>query len=124
LQKKPEELAEFLLESVHCKTWGEINFPEQLKAINNPYELNRAKRLKEFEEMSQGQDREALTQKFAEIQKTLEDENYATVSEKIATLTRDTLAMEMRSSAAGAVTEASATSITANSAIINRRISL
>ena len=125
LQKTPEELAELLLDSVHCKTWGEINFPEQLKAINNPYEQDRAKGLREFEEMSQGQDREALTQKFTEIQKTLADKNYATVSEKIVTLTRETLAREMQErGSSGVVAAASATAITANNSRGNRSISL
>jgi len=124
LQKKPEELAELLLDSVHCKTWGEINFPEQLKAINDPYEQDRAKRLEEFEEMSQGQDRGALTQKFTEDQKTLADENYATVSEKIVTLTRETLAREVQTRGPSAVVAASSTAITASSTTRNRSISL
>jgi hypothetical protein len=124
LQKKPEELAELLLDSVHCKTWGEINFPEQLKAINDPYEKDRAKRLEEFEDITQGQDREALTQKFTEIQKTLADKNYATVSEKIVTLTRETLAREMQARGSSGVVAASATAITTDKAIINRRISI
>ncbi len=125
LQKKPEELAELLLDSVHCKTWGEINFPEQLKAINDPYEQDRAKRLEEFEEITQGQDREALTQKFTEDQKTLADKNYATVSEKIVTLTRETLAREMQErGSSGVVAAASATAITADNSRENRSISL
>jgi hypothetical protein len=124
LQKKPEELAELLLDSVHCKTWGEINFPEQLKAINDPYEQDRAKRLEKFEEMSQVQDREALTQKFTEDQKTLADENYATVSEKIVTLTRETLAREVQTRGPSAVVAASSTAITASSTTRNRSILL
>jgi hypothetical protein len=116
LQKTPEELAEFLLESVHCKTWGEINFPEQLKEINDPYEKDRAVKLETFESLikdtPQGPDRETLGKKFAEDQETLKDQNYATISEKIATLTRVMLEREMQergmnSSAAGSGAPAS-----------------
>ena len=119
LQKTPEELAEFLL-NTRRQTWGEINFPEQLKAINNPYEQDRAKRLEEFEDeiakIPKGPDRaaltEALTTKLAEDQKALAERNQDLVLEEIATLTRSMLAREMqergmRSLAAGAGAAAS-----------------
>ena len=74
--------------------------------------------------MSQGQDREALTQKFTEDQKTLADKNYATVSEKIVTLAKEMLAREMQASGSSGAVAASANTITANNSGGNSRISL
>lgn len=107
LQKTPEELVEILLNDYYRSTRGKVNFPEDLKAINNTYEQDRKERLVKFEEMLQGSNTGALTQEFIKNQKTMEDENYTIVSEKIITLTRDKLriesqAMRFESSAADA----------------------
>lgn len=114
LEQRPEEIAELLL-GTRRLTWGEINFPEQLKEISNSYEQERSKSLESIEDeikkISKGPDREdlvkVLTTKLDDDQKILAEKNQDLVLEEIAKLTRSMLATELqamgvRSLAAGA----------------------
>jgi|GEM_PF-1100019 len=96
LQKMPEEMADFLLHGVHCITWGEINFPKQLREINDPYEQDKVKRWDEIEKMEEGPEKNELTENFAEKQRALTNKNEATIYDAINTLTRDELEKELR----------------------------
>jgi Leucine-rich repeat (LRR) protein len=112
LQKTPQEMADFLLDGVHCITWGEINFPEQLRAINDSYKQDRAARWEEIDEMEESPKKKELTENFRDEQKAREIKNDETISEAIKALTKDMLGRELqeeekRSSAAKERAEAS-----------------
>ncbi len=112
LQKTPQEMADFLLDGVHCITWGEINFPERLGAINDSYKQDMAARWEEIEGMEESPKKKELTENFAEEQKARKIGNDFTVSEAIKALTKDMLGRELqeeekRSSAAKEIAEAS-----------------
>jgi Leucine-rich repeat (LRR) protein len=86
LQKTPQEMADFLLHGVHCITWGEINFPEQLREINDSYEQDRAKRWDEIEKIEEGPKKNELTENFVKEQKALTNKNEAIIYDAINTL--------------------------------------
>ena len=78
LEKKPEEIAGFLLQGVHCITWGKINFPKQLREINDSCERNRTVRWEEIENMKEGPEKDELTKNFVKEQKALMNKNETT----------------------------------------------
>ena len=54
LHRDEAELADLLCEGNHCKTWGEIVFPEQVAEINQRHEQEREKRWLEIDKIPEG----------------------------------------------------------------------
>lgn len=97
LEKTPEQLAEFLCNSVHCKTWGEIAFPEAVGEINESYKQTKKSLWFEVEEgLDRDEDKDGLLALFKEfLQESELDQNLDTLA-KIKELTINTLHEELR----------------------------
>ncbi len=87
LEKTPEQIAESLCESRHCKTWGEITFPQQVAEISNIYESQKKERWSEIEEMREGQEKEEAIEEFRKLGKKSALEQNEVTSKTIRELT-------------------------------------